>query len=125
MKSTVRRLFPLISAIFIIFALVSLSACSSGYGTTSSTTSSPPASGNSITLANFAFSPAMLPVKAGTTVTWTNKDSSAHSVTSDGGVFDSGSLAPNATFTFTFNSTGTFAYHCSIHPSMKGTVVVQ
>jgi plastocyanin len=125
MKSILHRSFPLISIILILITLVSLSACSSGYGTTSPTTSSPQASGNSVTLANFAFSPATLNVKAGTTVTWTNKDSTSHTVVSDTGVFDSGNLAPNATYTYVFAKAGTFDYHCSIHPSMKGTVIVQ
>jgi plastocyanin len=76
-------------------------------------------------MANLAFSPATLTIKVGTTVTWTNKDSTTHTVISDNGVFQSGNMAPNATFTYTFNNAGTFPYHCSIHPSMKGTVVVQ
>jgi plastocyanin len=78
-----------------------------------------------VTLANFAFSPTTLTVKVGTTVTWTNKDSTSHTVVSDTGVFDSGNLAPNATYTYVFAKAGTFNYHCSIHPSMKGTVIVQ
>jgi plastocyanin len=61
----------------------------------------------------------------GTAVTWTNNDSTTHNVISDSNVFTSGNLAPNAIFTYTFNSKGTFPYHCSIHPSMKGTIVVQ
>jgi plastocyanin len=61
----------------------------------------------------------------GTTVTWTNDDGVNHTVTSDQGAFDSGPLATGQTFSQTFNQAGTFTYHCTIHPSMQGTVVVQ
>ena len=91
-----------------------------GPGTTSA------AGGAQVTLQNFAFSPASVTVKVGDTVTWTNKDSAGHTVASDGGTsFTSPTMATGATFSFTFTKTGTYAYHCSIHPSMKGTVVVQ
>ena len=104
-----------------------LVACGSGYGgNPSTTTSSPPAtSGNAVTISNFAFSPGSLAVAKGTTVTWTNKDATTHTVASDNGVFNSGDLAPNGTFSYTFNNTGTFAYHCAIHTYMKGTIIVQ
>jgi amicyanin len=82
---------------------------------------------NAIAINNFAFSPATLTVKAGTTVTWTNEDSVPHTVVSDAGsavVFTSPALATGSSFPFTFTQAGTYTYHCSIHPSMKGTVVV-
>jgi plastocyanin len=79
---------------------------------------------------SFAFSPASLTIKAGSTVMWKNMTQAAHTVTSDDGKsFDSGSANPIAaqtgTFSFTFNTPGTFAYHCSIHPFMKATIIVQ
>ena len=125
MNNYLKRASLTILIIISLIAVVSLSACSSGNGASSTMTSSQPVSGNSITLANFAFSPPTLTVKVGTTVTWTNNDGTTHIVTSDTGVFNSGNLATNATFSFTFNSAGTFAYHCSIHPSMTGRVIVQ
>ena len=82
-----------------------------------------PASGTAVTIDNFAFSPAALSVKMGQQVTWTNKQDVEHTVTADGGTFDH-PMPPNATFSFTFPGAGSFAYHCRIHPSMKGTVVV-
>lgn len=85
----------------------------------------PTGSSAAISLANFAFSPASITVKAGTKVTWTNKDSTTHTVTSDSGVFNSGNLPPNSSFSFTFSTPGTFSYHCSIHTYMTGTVMVQ
>lgn len=80
---------------------------------------------NSVTIQNFAFSPAHITVKKGTTVTWTNQDSAAHNVTSNqSGGPKSGTLEKGQTFSFKFDTTGTFDYICSIHPSMKGTVTV-
>jgi len=81
-------------------------------------------SGTAVTISNFAFQPASLQIAAGTTVTWTNSDGTAHTVTSDNGDFDSGSLAPGATFTQTFMTPGTYTYHCQIHPFMTATIVV-
>jgi len=71
-----------------------------------------------------AFNPLVLTVAKGTTITWTNKDAMDHTVTSDGGLFNSGSIASNGTYPHTFSSAGTFPYHCSIHPSMTGKIVV-
>ena len=81
--------------------------------------------GDAVTIANFAFGPASLPVAAGSTVTWTNNDSAAHTVTADDGSFDSSNIAAGATFSQTFDTAGTFAYHCNIHPNMKATIEVQ
>jgi plastocyanin len=72
-----------------------------------------------------AFAPDDLDVGAGTTVTWRNTDSIAHTSTSDTGVWNSGSMAPGASFTATFTTAGSFTYHCSFHPGMVGTVTVQ
>lgn len=78
-----------------------------------------------VALRNSVFVPVQLTVDRGTTVTWTNRDSITHTVTSDSPLFDSGNMAPGATFSYTFNSAGTFAYHCLIHATMKGSVVVR
>jgi plastocyanin len=78
-----------------------------------------------VTIVNFAFSPATLNVQVGRTVTWTNQDSTTHRVASDSGVFDSGNLVQSATFSYTFNNAGTFAYHCAIHTYMTGNIVVK
>lgn len=93
----------------------------------------PPATVN-VTIQDFAYAPATLSVTKGQTVVWTNKGPSAHTVTSDAATFDSGNLAPPAgtgynatagqTFAFTFTQTGTFPYHCTLHPQMTGTVTV-
>ena len=85
----------------------------------------PAAAGSAVTVANFSFQPATITVPVGTTVTWTNTDSAGHTVAADDGSFTSGTLGTGAMFGQTFSTAGTFAYHCSIHASMTGTVVVQ
>lgn len=76
-------------------------------------------------LGNRAFVPDDLEISPGSTVTWTNTDATSHTSTSDGALWASGTLAPGRQFSFTFQTTGTFAYHCSIHPGMVGTIVVR
>ena len=79
----------------------------------------------SVSIANFAFAPASASVNVGDTVTWTNAQPGVpHTVTSDAGAFDSGTLSSGGSFAFTFSAPGTFTYHCNIHPSMTGTVVI-
>ena len=80
---------------------------------------------NQVTIINLAFDPASLTVKAGDTVTWVNDDTTAHDIVADDGSFDSGNLAPGASYQFVFATAGTVPYHCSIHPQMTATVVVQ
>jgi len=73
----------------------------------------------------YAFTPGAITLAVGDTVMWTNKSDAPHTVTSDnGGPLSSPTLQPNQTFSFTFTTPGTFAYHCSIHPYMKGSVTV-
>ncbi len=62
-------------------------------------------------------------VKVGTKVTWFNIDDTEHTTTSNTGIWDSGVMPVGSTYSVTFNSTGTFPYHCNIHP-MTGTIVV-
>src|SRR6185503_6282030 len=71
-----------------------------------------------------AFSPGNLVVAVGTTVVWTNQDVSAHRITSDANLFDGGA-APNDSYSRQFTTKGSFAYHCSTHPAMTGTINVQ
>jgi plastocyanin len=74
------------------------------------------------------FTPSQITVKKGGTVTWTNNDSTAHTVTADlenNGGPASGNIEPGQTYTFTFDKTGSFQYHCQIHPAMRGTIVVK
>ena len=79
----------------------------------------------SVTISNFAFHPAAVTVKAGSTVTWTQEDTDVHTVHVGGaGGFTSPTLQKGQTFSHTFKSPGTYAYICSIHPFMHGTVIV-
>jgi plastocyanin len=94
--------------------------------TTSATsgTASTSATGTDVTIQSNSFNPDSLSIKVGDTVTWTNKDSYDHTVTSDTAAFDSGGIASGATFSFTFNAEGTYSYHCSIHTSMTAKIIV-
>ncbi|HEX5086476.1 MAG TPA: plastocyanin/azurin family copper-binding protein [Nocardioides sp.] len=85
---------------------------------------SPAARAASVTVANMAFSPASVSTTLGGAVTWTFKDATAHTTTSDQGFWDSGTKFGGSTYTRTFTSAGTFAYHCTIHSMMRGTVKV-
>ncbi|HII53762.1 hypothetical protein AUJ13_03985 [Candidatus Micrarchaeota archaeon CG1_02_49_24] len=93
------------------------------------TTSTAPASTSAnITIKDFAFSPDLVTVKAGATVTWTNEDSAPHSIKPESevsGVFDnSGTLGTGGSYSFVFANPGTYEYSCGTHPTMKGKVVV-
>ncbi len=76
-----------------------------------------------VTIKDFAFSPAVITIKVGDTVTWTEQDSVHHTAT--GGIFDSGDLGQGQTYSKTFDKVGTYDYICSYHSSMKGTVIVE
>jgi plastocyanin len=85
-----------------------------------------PVTGNQtkIDISHFAFAPATVTVKAGETVQWTNDDSVAHTVVADDNSWQSSNMAKGESFSHTFDTAGTFTYHCSIHPTMKATVIV-
>ncbi|MGA7194027.1 MAG: cupredoxin domain-containing protein [Anaerolineales bacterium] len=85
----------------------------------------PNATSNAVSITSAGFQPNVLTVKVGTTVTWTDNDSAAHTVTSDtAGVFDSGPINQGATFKFTFSQAGTFTYHSTSDSGWTGTVTV-
>jgi plastocyanin len=123
-----------VTAAFAAVALLAACSGSSGYGSSSPKTAAgvPAAhttgtSGSAITIDNFAFSPTPLHVKHGTKVTVTNKDSTTHTWTADSGsalTWTSPDLPTGSSYSFTFAKAGTYSYHCKIHPSMTGTVVV-
>ncbi len=73
----------------------------------------------------YAFQPSALTVPRGASVTWRNDGSVPHQPVSDTGVFSAPSLNPGQTYTYQFNQTGTYPYHCAIHPYMTGTITVQ
>lgn len=71
------------------------------------------------------FNPTTLIVNKGTTVTWNNKSTVAHRIIADREEFASGNFGSGASFTWTFDQSGNYTYHCSNHPSLKGTVTVK
>jgi len=93
-------------------------------GTASATGSPAAVAGDQVSIDNFAFAPARLTVKVGSTVTWTNHDEEPHTVAASDGSFHSPGMGTGATYSHTFATAGTFDYVCSIHPMMHGTVVV-
>ena len=74
---------------------------------------------------NFTFVPQRLTIKPGTTVTWINEDDIPHTVAAAGKEFRSKVLDTNDKFSFTFTTSGTFEYFCSLHPHMTATIVVE
>jgi plastocyanin len=139
------RYFTLALPLLIIVTLAVLAGCgstSTGSGDTGAPTATSASSGATATAAptdtaatgssdgvvnvsNFSFSPSTLTVKAGTTVTFKGI-TGAHTVTSDAGApmaFDQG-VSEGSSITITFANPGTYKYHCSIHASMHGTIVV-
>ena len=146
------RRLPLLA--FTLFALVALAACASGSGGTaapaatapqpaaSAPAASAPAGGESaaagggcttssetggasVGIENFAFTPGTITAAVGETITWTNADSAAHTATLDDNSCDTGNIAQGASAGLVFDAAGTYAYHCKIHPNMKGTITIQ
>jgi len=129
MSTHSRVLFGAACVVLLVLACISAGCYSTPAPAPSATAPGATADGtNTIAIRNFAFSPATLTVKAGTTVTWMNDDGTTHTIVSDAGTpdsFGSPPLANGASYPFTFAKAGTYTYHCSIHPSMKGTIVVE
>jgi plastocyanin len=78
-----------------------------------------------VTIDNFKFSPTNVVVSSGTRIIWTNHDSDPHTVDSVKNVWSSPAVDPGSTFARVFKATGSFAYYCSIHPFMHGSVIVR
>jgi plastocyanin len=78
-----------------------------------------------IVIKNFMFSPMSLTIKAGSSVTWKNLDAEPHTVVEDAGLFRSGALDQNDSYTHTFDKPGVYKIFCGIHPYMKETLTVQ
>ena len=106
--------------IAILGVILALGSCSSA--------PTEPVAGNIVTIKDFAFSPATITVPVGATVTWTNEDSTAHTIVivsgSEGSV-NSPQLETGSNYSHAFKRAGTYAYHCGIHTYMEGTVIVQ
>lgn len=116
----------------VLAAALSVTACSSGYATSPSPTPDQVPAGSmtvtiqsgASTLTTSAFGTNPLSVAVGTTISWLNSDNTTHTSTGDGGAWDSGNIAPGSRFNHTFQTSGTFVYHCRIHPGMTGTITI-
>jgi plastocyanin len=121
-----------IYTLFSVAALTAVLAAGCGGGSSGPSAGAVPSAGgssgtsSSITISNFKFSPATMQVKGGARIKVTNKDSAPHTVTADDGhSFDSGTLNQGQSTTIKAPAPGTYPYHCSVHPFMKGKLVVQ
>jgi len=104
----------LVAAMAVLFAMVALPAWAQD------------AAASAVSIDNFTFTPQTLTVKAGTTVTWNNKDDIPHGIAADKNAFPrSKALDTDDKFAFTFTTPGTYNYFCYVHPHMTGTIVVQ
>jgi plastocyanin len=121
-KHLILAIVVIAGATVVIAGCTSSSSPSPGPVTSSASTST--ASQNPVAIQNYAFSPSTLTIQKGANVTWTNYDSVQHHVVSDSSAFSSPLLNKGDTYTHQFNNTGSFSYICSIHPYMKGTIVV-
>ena len=115
---------------FILPALVlgmlsfTMHSCSKSNGYNSAVTIDT-TSNHKVSIQSSQFSPASLTMLIGTKVTWTNMDADTHSVVSDDATsFSSGNISTGASFSFTPAAVGTYAYHCGIHPAVKGIIYV-
>jgi plastocyanin len=127
MTSHAHLLFCTACTVLVILACAT-AGCSSSPAPSSASAQPAVPAGNSVSIKNFAFDPSTLTVKAGTAVTWVNNDGALHALVSDTGspvAFSSDPFATGASYTFTFTQPGTYPYNCSIHPAMKGEIVVQ
>ena len=106
-------------------SLVNQPSSSSNTESNSPSTSQSTPQSKDIVIQNFAFSPSTINIKAGDSITWTNQDSAAHTVTSDSGSeLDSELLSQGDAYSHTFDTPGTYPYHCTPHPGMKAKVIV-
>ena len=127
-----RRRLAAVLLVLVLAAAVSQLAIGSVFGLFSSTTStgnnsfsaSPCFQPVAVSIANFSFTPASVTIAAGCSVRWTQTSTTKHTTTSTTGVWDSGQLSQNQTFTRQFVSAGTFPYLCTFHGSMTGTITV-
>jgi plastocyanin len=110
-----KRTFYLVSIVAILALIVADRRATLAAGPTSA----------DVKIDNFTFTPATLTVAVGTQVTWTNRDDIPHTVVTDDKTIKSKVLDTDEKFTFTFDKPGTYSYFCSLHPKMKGTIVVQ
>jgi plastocyanin len=104
-----------------VLAGAALAGCGGASAGTPTATS---AGSGAVAIRNFAFGPTPITVSRGTVVTWTNRDASVHTATAVDRSFDTGNIEPGRSAAHTFDTPGTFAYRCTIHQYMTGSIVV-
>ena len=127
MHAKSRLMFCLACVILLIVSCIAAGCTSSQAPPATAAPTTSTTGGNTVVIKNFAFDPSSLTVKSGTVVTWTNQDGAPHTIASDTGSpvgFTSDSISSGASYSFTFTQPGTYTYYCSIHPTMKGTIIV-
>jgi plastocyanin len=120
-------------AIPLVVAALVFAGCGGGGDTDSTPSGSPSGSAaasasgpQAVTIADYTYEPAQLTVPAGTTVEFTNEDSTPHTATSkQSGAFETGSIDTGKSAEVTLEDPGTYAYYCAFHPFMKGTITVE
>jgi plastocyanin len=120
--------FKQTAAIVLSFLLVLISgaACQGPAASSTTATRGPDTSAKvDVNIVDFSFQPGTTTIAAGITVVWHNNDAVTHTVNARDKSFDSGSIAPGATYAFTFPKAGSFEYSCGLHPAMVGKVIVQ
>ena len=109
--------------VFCIFLMTSCMSATAATTQGSANAQSTTMAGNSVSISNFAFVPATLTIKVGTTVVWTNNDSASHNIKAVD--FNSSLLAKGQTYEFKFDKAGSYDYSCGVHPTMTGKIIVQ
>jgi plastocyanin len=135
LHSVRRALLGLLTVLTAVALMTACSSSSKSSGSKSGGGASAPAAGSggstatskdvTIEVKNFAFTPKNLTVSTGTKVTWKFDDSAGHTATANGGAFKSPTLSNGKTYSFTFNTPGTYPYICSIHQYMTATITVK
>lgn len=117
-----RRYLSLVLVAAVLVLAVPAGGCVTKTKTNADTTT-PVRKNYTIEIKNFAFSPEKVTVAVESRVTWTNKDPAPHSITAK--LLDSGLMGQGDSYSYQFLKTGTYTYHCSIHPYMEGVIVVK
>ncbi len=126
---TIRRIgalaLPALAAVIVLVVALLVRSGGPAAAPTSAAAARTVRSGHvTVAISMYAFSPASLTVKAGTRVTWTNHDDTAHTATANQGAFDTGTIDPDHSRTVTLTRPGTYPYHCVFHAFMTATITV-
>jgi plastocyanin len=115
----------LLRPVLVVIVLGAVAACGqSSTGSVSGSSNRTPSGRAHLTIANYAYAPRTLTVKAGTSITVKNTDQTAHTATAPSGAFDSGTLKPGQSTQFKLTKPGTYKFYCQFHAFMTGTITV-